>query len=317
MDHRPFFSVIIPLYNKENYVRDAIDSISAQTFRSFEIVVVDDGSTDDSAKIVRAIDYTRILISPQENAGVSAARNKGLQIANGAYVAFLDADDLWHPDLLAAAHRAISANPEIAFWSCGVGFLRHGEIRSARYSTRTDHLPGFVENYFDASLADPIVTASSVVIKKSLALETKGFPVGESHGEDLVMWARIARRTRLFFDPEIHAYYRLGESNNLSVSTVPKSERLMVLNELEESFEKGDFSGLRYYALYCKKSAVQQALAGRGRPAFRILNHGLATALVYRRFRIVPAMLQNYIRLIILTTLFALLRLNQHPSLKC
>ena len=88
-------SVVIPLYNKEKYIKRAIESVLNQTFQKFEIIVVNDGSTDKSAEIVQNIKDPRIRLINQKNAGVSAARNRGIQEAKYEYIAFLDADDFW------------------------------------------------------------------------------------------------------------------------------------------------------------------------------------------------------------------------------
>ena len=94
-------SVIVPLYNKEDFVATSIGSILKQSYSDYEIIIVNDGSTDKSVNIVKAFNDRRIRIINQENAGVSAARNKGIEEAKGEYIAFLDADDVWNEDYLA------------------------------------------------------------------------------------------------------------------------------------------------------------------------------------------------------------------------
>ena len=91
----PFFSVVIPLYNKEETISETIHSVLSQTFDNFEVIVVNDGSRDNGPSVVGKIQDRRIIMVHQENAGVSAARNKGTEIALGEYIAFLDGDDKW------------------------------------------------------------------------------------------------------------------------------------------------------------------------------------------------------------------------------
>lgn len=109
-----FFSVVIPSYNRSGMTADAVNSVLSQTFRDFEIIVVDDGSTDDTEEALRRFS-DRITYHKQKNAGVASARNKGISLSSGSYICYLDSDDLWHPDKLATYKDAIDANPEIAF----------------------------------------------------------------------------------------------------------------------------------------------------------------------------------------------------------
>ena len=94
------YSVVIPLYNKEHYIASTLRSVLAQTYPDYEVIVVDDGSTDHSLQACKTVQSDKIRIVQQANQGVSAARNKGIELAAGEYICFLDADDTWHPDYL-------------------------------------------------------------------------------------------------------------------------------------------------------------------------------------------------------------------------
>lgn len=111
----PFFSVVIPSYNRSDMTLDAVSSVLGQTFRDFEIIVVDDGSTDDTEQVLRDLGG-KIRYHKQKNAGVAAARNQGISLSGGDYICYLDSDDLWHPQKLAIYKAAIDSNPEIAFF---------------------------------------------------------------------------------------------------------------------------------------------------------------------------------------------------------
>src|SRR5262245_2597869 len=100
----PFFSVIIPLYNKENYIRNTLKCVLEQSFTDFEIIIVNDGSTDNGLKVVKEFTDSRIVIEEQTNKGVSAARNLGIEKAAGTMIALLDADDYWFPNHLEVLH---------------------------------------------------------------------------------------------------------------------------------------------------------------------------------------------------------------------
>src|SRR5262249_46275201 len=113
----PKVSVVMPVYNGERFLRESLESVFAQTFQDFEMLCVDDGSTDRSASILQQYG-PRIRVVRQENAGQSAARNAGVALAQGRYIAFLDQDDLWYPSKLMSQVAAIEANPHAVLVHC-------------------------------------------------------------------------------------------------------------------------------------------------------------------------------------------------------
>ncbi len=205
-NQQPFFSVVIPLYNKANYISQCIKSVLDQSFSDFEIVMVDDGSTDGSVELVHGFLDDRIRLISQTNQGVSVARNTGITRATGRYVAFLDADDYWEPDLLETARRDITTYPSIEFWSCGYYFGRGGVRRAASFTIRETALPGFIGNYFDASLADPIVTSSTAIMSKRLLLEIGGVSARRKlrRGPSHLGKSRVSERTVFSAAPSLH-----------------------------------------------------------------------------------------------------------------
>jgi cellulose synthase/poly-beta-1,6-N-acetylglucosamine synthase-like glycosyltransferase len=191
------FSVVIPLYNKARYVHGAVHSVLAQTLPPHEVIVVDDGSSDGSAAIVEAIADPRVRLVRQPNAGVSAARNRGIALATGDWIAFLDADDWYHPEMLAALKQAHEACPE-------AGLL--GAQSRTMQNVPDDPDPWPVsDSFFEVEVVDDLrqrwmrtapFNSSSVAIRASLLREMGTcFIEGESHGEDLDMWFRVADRT--------------------------------------------------------------------------------------------------------------------------
>jgi len=191
------FSVVIPLYNKARYVHCAVHSVLAQTLPPHEVIVVDDGSSDNSAQVVEAIADPRVRLVRQPNAGVSAARNRGIGLATGDWIAFLDADDWYHPEMLAALKQAHEACPE-------AGLL--GAQSRTMQNVLGDPEPWPVtDSFFEVEVVDDLrqrwmrtapFNSSSVAIRASV-LRSMGtcFIEGESHGEDLDMWFRVADRT--------------------------------------------------------------------------------------------------------------------------
>lgn len=207
------FSVIIPLYNKAPYVGKALQSVLDQTFTDYEIIVVDDGSTDESARVAgevlskAAVDCQLVR---QENVGVSAARNNGVARSKGDYVCFLDADDWWAPSFLAEMSALIDEYPDAGIY--GTGYII---VNETKRKTRVAPLgldPGFEQGYINycqvyaKTLAMPL-TSISVAVPRRVFDEMNGFPTGIKLGEDFLLWIRIALKYQVAFLNRPLAYY--------------------------------------------------------------------------------------------------------------
>lgn len=188
-------SVVIPLYNKEKQIACTLQSVFEQTFQNFEIVIVDDGSTDNSVEEVEKFDDSRIRLIHQTNAGVSAARNRGIEEASGELIAFLDADDVWMPEYLATQYGLYQKYPECSVYACNYEF-RDSEGKVTPTIIRK--LPfegedGILSNYFEvASCSHPPICSISIMVKKTAIQAIGGVPLGIKSGEDLLTWARLA-----------------------------------------------------------------------------------------------------------------------------
>ncbi len=206
-------SIIIPLYNKEGSIAQALDSVLAQEYQDFEIVVVDDGSTDGGASVVENYGDARIRLVRQANAGVSAARNKGIGAARGEYVAFLDADDVWMPGFLSEIVALQREFPQCRAQATNYVFNSNG----VKSSTILRKIPfsgerGVLVNYFEvASCSHPPVCSICVCIERALLQEIGGFPVGIKSGEDLLTWARVAVRTDWTYSMREMAQYNFDQ----------------------------------------------------------------------------------------------------------
>jgi glycosyltransferase involved in cell wall biosynthesis len=206
-------SVVIPAYNATAYIERAIRSVLAQSRPADEIIVVDDGSTDNTAEIVRRFADAVKLIG-QANAGVSAARNVGIRAAVGDWIAFLDADDEWLPEYLQAQAELLSRNPHLV-WSAANYMTSYAGRQAAEIP------PAFVEkllrgkNYFDdyfpAYTQGFIGCSDTMLIRKNVLLEAGLFPVQLRLAEDIDLWWRIAYRyPQIGFLPQPLAIYHLG-----------------------------------------------------------------------------------------------------------
>ncbi len=209
---QPAISVVMPLYNKEKDVARAIRSALAQRYHDFELIVVNDGSTDSSAEAVRGIDDSRIRLVEQENAGVAAARNRGIAEARADLVAFLDADDEWLPEFLATVIRLRESFPAAGVFATS---YRVRDTKGHERSAVLRGLPaspweGILDDYFAlAAQSEPPVWSSAVAVKKEALEEIGGFPVGVRSGEDLLTWARLAARWPVAYGTEPQAVYCL------------------------------------------------------------------------------------------------------------
>lgn len=204
-------SIIIPLYNKEDSIATALRGVLAQSYQDFEVVVVDDGSTDGGAAVVEQFDDPRIRLIRQANGGVSAARNRGIAEARGEHVAFLDADDEWMPEFLEEIAALIAAYPESKARATNYIFNSNG-VKSPTLLRKIPFTEerGVMTNYFEvASCSHPPVCSICVCIDRDLLQEIGGFPVGIKSGEDLLTWARIAVRTQWAYSMKPLAQYNV------------------------------------------------------------------------------------------------------------
>jgi glycosyltransferase involved in cell wall biosynthesis len=201
------FSIVIPLWNKRETVEPAIASALAQSMRDFELIVVDDGSTDGSHEAVEAIGDSRIRILTQANAGPGAARNTGMQAARHDWIAFLDADDIWLPDHLAELDRLRVRFPDAgligaSYVTCG----SDGRFRPPRPG------PGRLEaiNYFErVANGRPVLWTSSAAIPKTNLGTIGNFSTGVV-GEDTLYWLRIALALPVAVSSRVTVAYRLN-----------------------------------------------------------------------------------------------------------
>ncbi|AKB76277.1 Glycosyltransferase [Methanosarcina lacustris Z-7289] len=234
-------SVIIPLYNKEPHIKRAIDSILAQKIQDFEIVIVDDGSTDKSAEVVKSFTDPRIRLIQQENAGVSAARNRGIKEAKADLIAFLDADDEWTPSFLETVLRLREKYPEAGAYATSYSILKYGNIKSAKYNA-VPPAPweGLLPRYFlSIATGEHPVCSSAVCIPKNIFLKVGIFQIGAWWGEDDDLWGRIALKYPIAFSREIEAIYH-KEATNRACNLRSQIEEHPFVKTAKNAINKGE-----------------------------------------------------------------------------
>ncbi|MFC1857805.1 glycosyltransferase family 2 protein [Thermodesulfobacteriota bacterium] len=271
-------SIVMPLYNKGSVVRRAIESVLKQTVSEFELIVVNDGSTDKSPEVARSIDDPRIKIIDQENAGVSAARNRGITEAKSDLIAFLDADDEWKPSFLEAIFNLINKFPTCKVFATNYIYR---EVNGASKLPIIRGLPphpweGILEDYFEvASKSDPPLWTSAVSVKKKAIQSINMFPVGVTSGEDLLTWARLSIHNDIAYSSKPEAIFWLGTTRVGVPARIPDKDDIVgqsllkILHDLEPQCQ---MALKKYIALWHRMRAAQYLQANLRSDAFRELS---------------------------------------------
>lgn len=191
-------SIVIPLYNKAKWIERAIDSVLNQTFQDFEIIVVDDGSTDGSDKIVENINDVRIRLIRQQNAGASAARNTGIKESQGELIAFLDADDWWVSNKIEKQYELLYELPFLVWVASGFDAI-HLNTKKIKYPLTNGYKQLLsnrrcFEDFYVAALSGVIFFTTTMIIKKNIFDEVGLFDTSMKIGEDRDLWYRIAEK---------------------------------------------------------------------------------------------------------------------------
>lgn len=202
----PYFSIIIPLYNKEKFIEKTLESVLSQTYQDFEVIIINDGSTDSSVDKILTFNDPRIQLIHQENQGVSSARNLGIKKAKGKYICFLDADDYWYPDFLKTIHHYSLKLPEQKVFAVAIEVETKNNLFQAQYSIqRKDNFE--IVNFFESSLKEAVLWTSSACFQKNVFEEVGGFDINIKKGEDTELWIRIGLHYPIVFIWKILAKY--------------------------------------------------------------------------------------------------------------
>lgn len=262
MESQYKISVVIPLYNKEKAIIATLQSVLAQTCTDYEIVVVDDGSTDNSLKVVHSFvnSFTHssvIKIIYKENGGVSSARNRGIKEANGDYVALLDGDDLWEPTFLEEQVKLIHDFPKAAMWGVNTAFIKHGKCWKWQQGMG-DGFRGYVENYFGTKHND-LFCSSSVVIRREVFEKVGYFDERISSSEDLDMWYRIILKYPIVFYDKVLVYYNQDAENRVAYDT---NVRFPLTKDIKYYFDKfsGEFDHNQVFSHYMNNYVAMNLL---------------------------------------------------------
>lgn len=207
-------SIVIPLYNKQNSIRDTLQSVLAQTYTNYEIIVVDDGSTDDSVQRIREINNDKLRLVQKKNSGVSSARNRGIQEAKYDYVALLDGDDLWEKNYLEEQVKLIHDFPKAMMWGINYAEIYNGQLLRTVSTGLPKGYRGYVEDYFQMqNRVSDLFCSSSVIIKKNVFEQIGFFDERIKFAEDSDMWFRIIATYQVAFYDKYLVFYQFDAEN--------------------------------------------------------------------------------------------------------
>lgn len=229
-------SVIIPCYNAEDFIKEAIESVLSQSFQNFEILVVDNNSKDQSKAIIESFQDDRVKYLKQEIQGEAAARNKGIEEASGEYIAFLDADDLWKTNKLEEHIKIHDANPDygLSYSNCDYMLKDDGTLH-------TMIRLGFTGTVYYNLLAENfIITPSSVVVKKSVLDKVGNFNNTYINGTDYDMWLRIAKKHKIIFLEEPLSIYRQHDgqiTHTTDIERIIENNKTIIETNLVDHFD--------------------------------------------------------------------------------
>ena len=264
----PLISIVIPLYNKERFIKETLDSVFNQSFTDYEIIIVNDGSTDSSVFIVNAIDDQRITVLSNQNKGVSYARNFGISKANSDLIALLDGDDLWEQNHLENLYNLYEKFPDCGLYATAYNKKYfNGEKIKASYNGLAKEYFGIIEDYFSASIKDGIAWTSAVLIPMKTFRKVGVFDEEMRSGQDTDLWIRIALKDSVAFSsiassnkiilaPKYHLSYstnridrlKLFEKFKAVVQPTDSFKKYMDLNRFSVAIERkaaNDYSNYR------------------------------------------------------------------------
>lgn len=206
MHKRIKVSVIIPFYNGAKWLEEAIDSVLDQTFKDYEVIVINDGSKEDIEYI--KIKYKDLItIIDKENGGPSTARNEGIKLANGKYIAFLDSDDMWHRDKLEIQIKCMEE--QNAIWSQTMLHYFGENIEDKIIDTSIYN--GYV---FPRCISSFKIQTSSIVVKKDVMIENNiMFPIDKRYGQDTYVWLELAKRYPILAIKHPYTKFRIRKNN--------------------------------------------------------------------------------------------------------
>ncbi|MGB0896764.1 MAG: glycosyltransferase family 2 protein [Flavobacteriaceae bacterium] len=261
----PKFSVIIPLYNKAQHIYNTLICVCQQSYSDFEIIVVNDGSTDNSLEETNRITDQRLRVFDKKNEGVSQTRNFAMRQAKGDFFAFLDADDVWLPNHLHNLNQLITQYPDCGLYCTNYSFDYGNSYSVAPIfpTLPTDQIwQGIVSDFFKASMLYRIAWTSAVAIPRTINSEVGFFneSITLGAGEDTEYWSRIALSKPVAFTKKQTAIYNVDAVNR--ISKIAASKRKHMTFELFKEHEQHNSSLKKFNDMYRIEYAIRHKMSG-------------------------------------------------------
>ena len=287
----PTFSVVIPAYNASKFIKNALDSVRTQTFSDYEIIVVNDGSIDDTLKVIK--DYfskfpiLKHKIINQQNKGIGAARNAGIKVAEGEYIAFLDADDRWFREKLATVKKFFDENSDLDLVCHDEFLVKNGKvIKTLRY--------GPYNTYRDLLFRGNCISTSATVVKRQKILKAGLFSENlDFNGvEDYELWLRLSKLCKMAYLHKVLGEYNVHAAG---ITSNIKRHKQNVLNVIEHHFEQWPHKTIYYKYLMRRRKA--ETLRNGARAFLRMENFSSAQLYFLRSLFLHPFSIKTWVLL--------------------
>lgn len=239
---KPKFSVIIPTYNREDFIKKSVDSVINQSFRNFELIVVDDGSTDNTGKILNKY-LDELVYIYQENKGPSSARNKGLEKSQGEYIAFLDSDDRWTHDKLKETNKCITADSKIKVIHTQEKWYKNGRIHNPKKKHKKPE--GYI---FENCLRICSVSISTAVVKREVFDDIGNFNESLPVCEDYDFWIRVSLKYPVYLVDKVLTVKDGGRNDQLSA--IYHSKDKFRASSIEKLIKNNDLDNDEYFKAF-------------------------------------------------------------------
>jgi len=267
MDENPLVTIITPTYNRAAFLPQAIDGVLAQTYENFELIIVDDGSTDNSPEILSEYQSKdeRIRVYRQENQGQSIARNKAITEARGEFICFLDSDNYWAPDKLEQQLNLFETNPSVDVIYGDIVTVDENSIELSRKNMK--RYSGNISRWM---LRDNCVSMNTAMARRRCFDEMGGMSGQRRVADDYDLWLRFSARYRFLYVPEYWAYYRVMEDQISSDKTARFESNEAIIRDFRRKFPDAltDKEFDVGFAVFYVRKARYLASTGRKREAF-------------------------------------------------